>query len=75
VYPVPFKNEFVIDLHNLEGSNNLQVVDLTGRIQHQQQLLGNGQHTITMHDALEQGMYLIRISNANRTVVKKVIIN
>ena len=70
VYPNPFNNSFVVDVHS--GRKTIEVIDLTGKMVWQ----GTGEGLITVDlttISLKSGMYFLQVTNTSGTSVVKII--
>jgi len=71
VYPNPAKD--ILNIVNTEPAT-LKLYDVSGRLVKQQQAPGRMVQQINISD-LRNGLYLLRIENANRIISKKVVIH
>ncbi len=72
VYPVPFNNMLTIDIkQHLEKNAIIQLYDNAGRLIISQPVK-NSKHTLSLNN-LQSGLYLIKISNANKSIVKRIV--
>jgi len=70
VYPNPFNNSFVVDVHS--GRKTIEVIDLTGKMVWQG--TGEGLTTVDLTTiSLKSGMYFLQVTNTSGTSVVKII--
>jgi len=76
VFPNPAVSTFVVSFtHTRTGASTLTVVDMRGKVWHNQTIQGHGNHqeTIRLHGA-PAGIYLLQVSQGDRAEMKKVLI-
>ncbi|SEI54444.1 Por secretion system C-terminal sorting domain-containing protein [Dyadobacter sp. SG02] len=76
VFPNPAVSTFVVSFtHTRTGESTLTVVDMRGKVWHDQIIKGHGIHheTVRLHGA-PAGIYLLKISQGDRAEMKKVLI-
>lgn len=73
VYPNPFTDELTVHLlFPTDQSLPLQIFDMTGRQVFSSQIQGNIPARLGL-ESLSQGVYILRVWDGNRVVVKKVV--
>ena len=74
IYPNPATGELTIEFEKLQTTNTkVELLDISGKVIYTATINpGNTQHQINL-SSFEEGLYLIRISNTDYTVAKKVI--
>ncbi|MDX2247123.1 MAG: T9SS type A sorting domain-containing protein [Bacteroidia bacterium] len=76
IMPVPFKDELTLNFHTeYSGRLQIQLIDLTGRVFYtQSKELRAGVHNHTFStDEIAAGIYLVKIQQGVKTVVKRVV--
>ena len=72
IFGNPFKHHLSIRISDTEGALNLRIVDLLGKIIHQESL-SSGSHSISLEAALP-GIYFLQFEDQNgRTITRKVM--
>ena len=66
MYPNPSNGTFFV---NVNGSYNVEVIDITGKVVKSQIINNNG--IISLDNS---GLYIVKFSNENETLIKKVIV-
>jgi hypothetical protein len=77
VRPQPSRGSLRIDFSLAEGAGaSLELVDAAGRRVAERDLgaLGAGRHSIELRDRLPVGVYLVRLTQRGRTLVKKAVV-
>ncbi len=73
IYPNPAKNEFFVYLIGGTDSYWLTLLDAMGKPIHQLMLTGNKKQRVSTQQ-LPSGVYYVRIENAERSMIKKLVI-
>jgi hypothetical protein len=74
VYPNPFNNDFTIRVNEEILIQEVELMDITGkRIELKE--VGEGEQTIQFNnlEVLPEGVYLLKLSTKNQTLIKKII--
>ncbi len=72
IYPNPFSNQLTIQLPEFAGTSKVSLVDVSGRVLVQQDILHVGQ--ITGLDELAKGLYFVKITSEDgQTITQKLI--
>lgn len=71
IYPNPTKDKVYVSIDNTNEIFEIQLLDINGRPLYK--TMSKGSETEISLSKYRQGTYLIRISNASNTVVKKVV--
>ena len=74
IFPNPAGNYFNISLKNMEGDANLEIYDLIGKLV-MKKIIGNNDIYRIDAENLENGVYLVVVSNGNGVLTKKVLLN
>ena len=75
IYPNPTSEKAVVSLTGIEGTVNMSVVDMNGRLIHNATVECNGDCTKTIEvNGLAKGMYFIRINGENIDTVKRLMV-
>lgn len=72
LYPNPATDMVSVSAEGIEGSVNVQIVDLNGRVMMEQN--GNAQRFIFDVSNLSQGAYFVRMTGENVNAVRKLIV-
>lgn len=70
-YPNPVINKFVIESSFIAGNSQVSIFDVSGRKLIEQQISGNKPETDISN--LPQGIYLIKVINANKVLTGKIV--
>ena len=74
IYPNPAGDFFNISLKNIEGDARLAIYDVKGQLVMKRIIENNSLERINT-EMLENGVYLVMISNGNGVMTKKVLLN
>ncbi|MBN2891894.1 MAG: T9SS type A sorting domain-containing protein [Bacteroidales bacterium] len=73
IYPIPAQNFINISFENNNSEKaNIQIINITGQIVFQESLISNSSIDVS---TFENGLYLVKISLSEKTVVRKIIIS
>lgn len=72
VYPNPVKESLSIKFKGDVSEKNMQIVNSCGQIVFEQSISGTDEITVS-RNSLPAGLYLLKVSNDNSTLVKKLI--
>jgi hypothetical protein len=76
VYPNPGSGKLNLDITGLSGENKIDVFNLTGMLVFSESRIMKDFENINLDlSQLQKGLYLIRISSGNTSLIKKIVIN
>ncbi len=75
VYPIPSVNTLTIKFANqVPEIYHLQVFNIEGKLQYSNKIYSSNSGTYIYNHKLKKGVYLLEISNENRKMVRKFIV-
>jgi len=76
IYPNPSQGEVTINLKNLLGNDQLQVINVLGEVVYSEVLNKTSNQTIKIEPSVfnSKGIYFIKVSNSETSITKKLII-
>lgn len=72
VYPNPNNGLFTIDLNGFEGMSSITVFDLNGRVVSERMVIDQ---RFNNFEVLEKGMYIVKVSNKDNIITRRVNVN
>jgi len=75
VVPNPSNGQFQIQVQDLKGVFNIDILDLTGRILTTQSVIFNQDKERISMDLSKSGVYFIKIYNTEKLNIQKIMIN
>lgn len=74
IYPNPFKNGFIVEVGSLPSDKlELELMDVSGREIKSIVMENTSKINIGAEEKLEQGVYILKISSGNQSVLKKMV--
>ncbi|MCB0793097.1 MAG: T9SS type A sorting domain-containing protein [Flavobacteriales bacterium] len=76
LYPNPSEGEVSLLVNGIDGPAHVQVLDLAGRVvwQSSLQLADGVAHVLDLGGAVPSGMYLVHVSNGERTFTERLLV-
>ena len=76
IFPNPTNAEYSIRIQGMEGSTQISIADLTGRVIFREHVEVSAMDNTFRYNAEDypKGVYMISILNGNKTVVKKLVV-
>ena len=74
VYPNPNTGNFIIDFSNIEGKVKYSIYDTKGSIITSEDFVNYGENSKEFNLDVAPGIYYIKLTNANETIIEKIII-
>ena len=76
IFPNPTSAEYSIRIQGMEGSTQISIADLTGRVIFREHVEVSAMDNTFRYNAEDypKGVYMISILNGNKTVVKKLVV-